>query len=550
MVSRILDQFGRPLDVATIAEPQTSQTCYLHRELASHPTRGLTPSRLAAILDDAEAGDVVAQYEVFDDMEEKDGHVASEMGKRRRAVAGLEWSIEPPTNPSAREIDNAARTAELIAEMPSLHSLLFDATDAIGKGFACLELEWMRQRRRWVPTAVDHRPQTWFRLHRGARRQEIRLRDHSPDGAPLYPFGWITHVHRAKSGWIERAALMRVLVWPYLFKNYSVGDLAEFLEIYGIPMRVGKYPAGASEQDKRTLMRALVQIGHNAAGIIPEGMQLEFNDIATGDARAFEVMLDWCERTQSKAILGGTLTSQADRGSNTNALGNVHNDVRMDLRDSDALQVADTLSRDLIYPVAALNGFAPDGLGRAPRFVFNTRSAADLKLYSEALPPLVRMGLRIPLSWAQQQLRIPQPKDDEAVLTETAEPAAADPSRVPLPESEPTPAVPDNDDNDDDATAAATAQVRLTGQTAEGLTAMLSGLLAEAADPIVAEWAAGIRGLLESAGSLEEFRDGLLRQFGDLPSGDLEAAVRQGLMGADLAGRAWVRAVTSGSGAV
>lgn len=547
MVSRILDQFGRPFDTASIAEPQTSRTCYLHRELAAHPTRGLTPSRLAGILDDAEAGDVVAQYEVFDDMEEKDGHIASEMGKRRRAVAGLEWSIEPPLNPSAREIANAARTAELVAEIPALHTVLFDATDAVGKGFACLELEWMRQRNRWVPSAVDHRPQTWFRLHRGARRQEIRLRDHSAEGAPLFPFGWITHVHRAKSGWIERAALMRVLVWPYLFKNYSVGDLAEFLEIYGIPMRVGKYPAGASEQDKRTLMRALVQIGHNAAGIIPEGMQLEFNDIATGDARAFEVMLDWCERTQSKAILGGTLTSQADRGSNTNALGNVHNDVRIDLRDSDALQVAETLTRDLIYPVAALNGFAADGPGRAPRFVFITREAKDLKLYSEALPPLVRMGLRVPLSWAQQQLRIPQPKDDEAVLIDAAAPGVA-PAALPVPKREPA-AVEGDDDADADATAAATAQVRLIGQTADSLTATLSALLADAADPIVAEWAAGIRTLLETAGSLEEFRDGLLRQFGDLPSEDLETAVRQGLMGADLAGRAWVRAVVSGPGA-
>lgn len=549
MVSRILDQFGRPLDVATIAEPQTSATCYLHRELASHPTRGLTPSRLAGILDDAEAGDVVAQYEVFDDMEEKDGHVASEMGKRRRAVAGLEWSIEPPLNPSAREIANAARTAELIAQMPSLSAVLFDATDAIGKGFVCLELEWLRQRSRWVPSAVDHRPQTWFRLHRGPRRQEIRLRDHSAEGAPLFPFGWITHVHRAKSGWIERAALMRVLVWPYLFKNYSVGDLAEFLEIYGIPMRVGKYPAGASEQDKRTLMRALVQIGHNAAGIIPEGMQLEFNEIATGDARAFEVMLDWCERTQSKAILGGTLTSQADRGSNTNALGNVHNDVRIDLRDSDALQVAETLTRDLIYPVAALNGLAPDGVGRAPRFVFNTRAAEDLKLYSEALPPLVRMGMRIPLSWAQQQLRIPQPKDDEAVLSDAAAPVAGGPVPAAPPVPEPEPTGDDDADDDAEATAAATAQVRLTGQTTDSLTAALSGLLAEAADPVVAKWAGGIRTLLEGSGSLEEFRDGLLRQFGDLPSDDLEAAVRQGLMGADLAGRAWVRVVTSGSGA-
>lgn len=542
MVSKIIDRFGRPIEMDEIQEPQTSRVTHLHREFAGHPTRGLTPSKLARILDDAEQGDVVAQYEAFDDMEEKDGHVASEMGKRRRAVAGLEWSIEPPPNPTAREVANAARVAELTAEIQGFSSLLYDATDAIGKGFVCLEIEWHRLRSRWLPAAIDHRPQTWFRLHRGPRRQEIRLRDLSADGAPLNPFGWITHVHRAKSGWIERAALMRVLIWPFVFKNYSVGDLAEFLEIYGIPMRVGKYPAGASETDKRTLMRALVHIGHNAAGIIPEGMQLEFHDIADGDAKAFEVMLDWCERTQSKAILGGTLTSQADRGSNTNALGNVHNDVRIDLRDSDAQQVAETLTRDLIYPLAVLNGLAPDGVGRAPRFVFDTRAAEDMKLYAEALPPLVRIGVPVPVSWAQQKLRIPQPKDGEAVLVD-AGPAAA-PAGTGTGQSTPG----DAENTDPEAasqTAAATAQVRLAGQTADSLTTTFTALLAEAADPVLAQWAAQIRTTLDQAESLEAFRDALLRQFGDLPSGDLELALRQALLGADLAGRSWVRGVGS-----
>ena len=51
--------------------------------------------------------------------------------------------------------------------------------------------------------------------------------------------------------------MFRVLVWPYLFKNYAVGDLAEFLELYGFPLRVGHYPPGASEKDKVTLLRAL-----------------------------------------------------------------------------------------------------------------------------------------------------------------------------------------------------------------------------------------------------------------------------------------------------
>src|SRR5690606_4478378 len=106
----------------------------------------------------------------------------------------------------------------------------------------------------------------------------------------------ICHTHKARSGYLARANMFRALVWPYLFKNYSVGDLAEFLEIYGIPLRVGKYPPGASEPDKRTLLRALASIGHNAAGIIPDGMALEFHDAATGDPDSFLAMIDWCER--------------------------------------------------------------------------------------------------------------------------------------------------------------------------------------------------------------------------------------------------------------
>ncbi len=61
----------------------------------------------------------------------------------------------------------------------------------------------------------------------------------------LRPFGWISHTGKAKSGYLSRTGLIRVLAWPYLFKNYSVRDLAEFLEIYGLPLRVGKYPDGA-----------------------------------------------------------------------------------------------------------------------------------------------------------------------------------------------------------------------------------------------------------------------------------------------------------------
>lgn len=138
-------------------------------------------------------------------------------------------------------------------------------------------------------------------------------------------------------------------------------------------------------------------------------------------------MIGWCERTQSKAILGGTLTSQADGKSSTNALGNVHNEVRHDLLVSDATQLSATLTRDLVYPLLAINKGGPDPR-RLPRLVFDTREPEDLSLYAEALPKLVGVGFKIPVDYVHDKLRIPAPKEDEEVLSVAStpkEPAAA-----------------------------------------------------------------------------------------------------------------------------
>lgn len=425
---------GARVDTKSLTEPQSSKVMNLHREWASHPARGLTPSKLNALLDAAEQGDVLAQFELFEDMEERDGHIASEFGKRRRALLGLDWDVVPPPNATAAEKQSAARVKEVIESL-TFETLLYDVTDGIGKGFACLEIEWARTDGIWAPAHVDHRPQTWFTLHRGELREEIRLRDNSGEGAQLQQFGWICHAHKAKSGYLARSSLFRSLVWPYLFKNYSVGDLAEFLEIYGIPLRIGKYPAAATEKDKRTLLTALASIGHNAAGIIPDGMVLDFHDAATGDPDAFMAMIDWCERTQSKLILGGTLTSQADRGSNTNALGNVHNEVRHDIRDSDARQLEATLTRDLVLPIALLNGWASSPT-RAPRFKLQTQEPEDITVLAEALPALVKLGMRVPRQWAQEKVGIPEPEGDEDVLS-TGEDTADDEGDDPAPARKP-----------------------------------------------------------------------------------------------------------------
>ena len=518
---QLLDQYGNPLKLGEVtAAPQTARLGALHNEYANHPSRGLTPPKLASILEEAEHGDLLAQADLFEDMEEKDAHIFAEMQKRKLALLGLGWEIKPPRNPTAQEERAAGLATEILQDMPNLEDVILDMADAIGHGYACLELDWRRDGREWLPASIDHRPQRWFTLDRETRT-ELRLRDNSADGAALQPFGWITHRHQARSGYLGRSGLYRVLAWPFMFKNYSVRDLAEFLEIYGLPLRVGTYPTGASDTEKATLLRAVVNIGHAAAGIIPEGMAIEFKEAAKGASDPFEAMMSWCERSQSKAILGGTLTSQADGKSSTNALGNVHNEVRHDLLVADARQIAATLTRDLVYPLLALNTTGIDSLRRCPRLVFDAAEPEDMALYADAVPKLVGTGLQIPTAWVHDKLRIPAPGEGEDVL---AAPSAQPPAVAPA-KGRPLTGCPHCD-------AAA-----LKGQADPTVADHYTDQLDQAAAEALAGLIEPVRRAVMQAESLEDLQASLLSLYPTLAPDALATQMQQALAAAELAGR-------------
>jgi len=241
-----------------IEEPQTATTGSLAREFAEHPSLGLTPSKLAGIFREAEQGNLVRQCNLFEDMEEKDGHIFTEMSKRKRAILGIDWTLQPPRNATPAEIKHTEMIQEWIKDMDDFEDFLLDMGDAIGKGYSNHEIEWKREGKLLMP-ALTHRPANWFTVEK-ENQDKLLLRNDKGGGDELWPFGWVSHVHKAKTGYIARGGLFRVLAWPYLFKNYSVRDLAEFLEIYGLPVRIGTYPTGASDKEKMALLRAVTSI--------------------------------------------------------------------------------------------------------------------------------------------------------------------------------------------------------------------------------------------------------------------------------------------------
>ncbi|WP_046005793.1 DUF935 domain-containing protein [Pseudoalteromonas rubra] len=414
----IVDINGDPLTFKNSGEFQTEQNSQVAaklKEFAEHPTQGLTPAKLASLLKEAQEGNLAAMADLAKDMEDKDGHITCELGKRRRAIIGLDFNVKPPRNASAAEKRDADMLAEIIDDATWFYDLLFDFSDAILKGFSPNELQWDYVEKQQIITGYEFRDQNLFKTHPD-NHNHLVLNDNSRDGVSLNPFGWAMHIHKSISGYVHRTGLLSALAWPFVFKNYSVRDLAEFLEIYGLPLRLGKYPSGASDDEKATLLRAVMAIGHNAGGIIPKGMDIDFQNAAQGQSDPFEAMIRWCELTQSKTILGGTLTTQADGKSSTNALGNVHNEVKQDITASDLHQIEQTVNRSILYPMYALNGKSYSGNRRLPRFEFDTSTTDAMQDMAEPLKGLVSLGMQIPKAWVHERLNIPVPKDGDDVL--------------------------------------------------------------------------------------------------------------------------------------
>lgn len=513
-VSKIVDAQGQPIKVnESLQDEQTAHIGMIGREFENHPSSGLTPRILSRILSAAEHGDLTDQCDLFEDMEEKDGHIFAEMSKRKRALLGLKWDVMPPRDASAAEISAAEQLKEWILDMDDFEDHLFDMADAIGKGYSMMELDWQEQSGVMIP-ALIYRPARWFTIDEEVDRDQLLLRTQTGKGEALWDFGWVQHVHKSKSGYVGRSGLHRVLAWPFLFKNYSVRDLAEFLEIYGIPARLGTYPSGASDEEKMTLLRAVVSVGHNAAGIMPEGMMMEFKEAAKGASDPFKAMIDWCESIQSKAILGGTLTSTAENTGLGSNQADVHNEVRHDLLISDARQIAGTLTRDLLWPMAALNisGVDPN---RKPRFKFITEEEEDITARANRDKLLFDMGFRP----TEDKIKEIYGEGYERVQVENGKQD-------------------DTDNTDEAATAAAKA-----GDNENQLDNIDTSPVSSQVDVLSDDAGNGVKRLVDviadkvqQATSLEALRDDLTASFNDLDDEALVNVMTMAFAAAELAG--------------
>lgn len=406
-LKQLVTRLRRP-DMREVALAQVSD------KYSEYPSNGLTPVKLAEILREADAGDVLRQMELFEEMEEKDPHLFSQLQTRKNAVTGLDFEVIPfGDEPLDKEI--ADFIEEQLNGIESFEDVENDLLDAIGKGFAVSEILWGYDEGHVVVQDIKTRHQKRFFWDTLDDSFKVRTKD-VPEGILLPANKFIVHRYKARSGHTSRAGILRVVAWMYLFKNYDLKDWVSFAEIYGLPLRLGKYAPGASDSDKAALMRALIQIGSDAAGIIPDGTSIDFiTTEKTSSSDLYERLARYCDEQISKAILGQTLTS--DSGGGSYAQSKTHNDVRHDLTVADCKALASTLRRDLIRPLCIFN-FGEDK--RIPYIRFDCEESEDLTQTATILGTLIeKVGLRIPTSFVYKKFSIPEPEEGDEIAKPT-----------------------------------------------------------------------------------------------------------------------------------
>jgi len=374
------------------------------------PLASLTPAQVAEILRRASMGDAHDFLIAAADIEEKDLHYRAVLQTRKLAVAGLPWDVQPADE--SRAAKKAADLARRVLEAIDMPELMVQLLDAISKGYAVAEILWQTDGPTWTPAAILPREAHWFRFDRETGR-ELRLCDGTPDGEQLPPYKFICHTPKIMAGIPIMGGLARSALWAWVFKSYALRDWAAFAELYGQPIRIGKYEQGATREDIAVLKRAVFELGSDAGAVIPASMALEIVESSAKSASAdlYQRLIEYLDRQVSKAVLGQTLTT--DQGSSGSlAQARVHDEVRADLMRADARALAATLTRDLITPLIALN--MPDA--PLPRLTLIVEEPEDMAALADQLAKLAPLGLPIPQRWVREKWGIPEAAPDEPVL--------------------------------------------------------------------------------------------------------------------------------------
>jgi phage gp29-like protein len=476
-------------------------------------TRGFIPDNLLMA-----AGDTVlaargnGDYKIYEEIA-RDSQVKTCRQQRELALIAKEWGVEP--GDSSRKAKKAADRLEAFLDRLAWDDKTQKMLSGVLYGFAVGEVMWATDGLEITIDDIKVRNRARFGFLPSG---ELRLRtlNNQMDGEALPPGKfWAFACGADHDDEPYGLGLGHYLYWPVFFKKNGIKFWLQFLEKFGQPTAVGKYPAGASDPEKNRLLQALSAIQSSTAIRIPEGMAIELLEATRSGTADYTALYDRMDAAISKVYLGHSAGADSTAG----RLGGEDNagEVREDLIKADADLICGSFNRTVAKWLTWYN----DGDGVAPPRVWRkTEPPEDLQAAASKDKTLFDMGFKPTIKYINEMYGdgyevAPPPEPN------TTERAGSMPG---------------------DATVN-TGQVENPAQFAEGDDIDPTSIdsqteqLSQEAGASVKAMVDQIAAFAEQAESLEALRDTLLASYGELDSDKLTNVMAMGFAAAELSGR-------------
>ena len=452
------------------------------------------------------------QFDFLNELK-REAHVSACSKSRKSGVKRRPWKID-----QKKASSTATETIERIFKNlrsdsgteTGLRSIINQLLDGWGYGYKPAEILWERQDNLYVPFAVVGKPPEWFDF---GQNNELRLKLSNGKSEAVEDRKFLLARYEAEYNNPYGEAQYTLAFWPVTFKKGGIKFWAQFLESWGMPHAVGKYPRNVDKADKDKLLEALQLLIQNAAAVIPDDASVELLELKAGSGSSdlYESHARYHDGQISKCILGhgGAADSTPGRLGGDDAAMNVRNDIIED--DSSMVEECfNTLIRYIHEVNPTLGTERPEFILYDENDVDTARADRDFKLMNSK-----RVIIR-----KSYFTRCYDFLDDEIIVDESmGDPLQNEQQTDPQQPEQPKPEF---------------AAPEQSGQTA--VIDMVNSITDETMQKQAEALLKPVIDLVNSATSFDELRDGIVKVFPDMDDTAIRQTLEKAMLLADIQG--------------
>lgn len=205
-------------------------------------------------------------------------------------------------------------------------------------------------------TSVEALPARRFRIDEITKQWLFMPDPLSIEGVPVQKLvdeGSLIFWEFEKHKPIDQSGLLWQCLVPWGFLQYGVRWLGKLLEIFGIPILVGRYP-NEDTKARALLEKLLPKLRANGWLAIPDGANLEVRDpMVAGRSDHHMSAIEWCLRLFDQIFCGHSQASGAQVGAGSRTSSDVASEGFKKLTNSRCATIAGWITEQVLRPLVA-----------------------------------------------------------------------------------------------------------------------------------------------------------------------------------------------------